>query len=826
MNHPLFVPTRRTFFGGIAILALILGGILAWRHFRTQAPAAELTAFLERTAGAGRLRFSAVEIRTLRQDEGGLQLSVAATARTLQPLYSKIDATDYLRQKFQLDPESVADARRLLAERGSPRNSEIMGAGPVPADPYEAAILELRCPAGTQFGFRGVVDAHRDDAGWYFSLSSGGLEGGGPQGEARSGFGDPSFVAGNGDDDARLRALAAGLQAFAAHVAEGRKSSESSRAAAIEGRRKAFLAQVAPGRMFRGLAVEAEANRETPLYLEIASVSPENEVTAFLRNEGGWHNARVFQGSWSTDDGFENPVLSLISSPDQAVANAGPFLENTQKWSFALHMDPRGALSERDSHYQYQFQPLRPEEVSALKAALEAEFARAMTATSPGLLYDGTAASRTAGTSEPVLLRFTGRSPDGKSVEAVLESTVRSWKRVLHGTIIDNSRRTGGEPLRLQTGANEATEDAPAGSVFGNRDDLQIRLGIKDGLLAGEDGRFAYRLSVANDAFLQQLEATRAERARRFMGAIRAGIAYDGILRESQGIMTQVRLEITGIDPQTGAITASICTLAQFGIHRDLFGTFDASGGAVVFGSRGRGELDAIVNPNIPFLKAPNTPTLRLTFTGISIAGPIEGYPHSRIEFPTGTFLSAPTESSEPNSPPADGSVFPPFPKNGGAYLLSRGAWASMPKNAGRIVLEKVKSSSELRLPINVAEIDMEEEGGPARTEHKGKVPYLEFDGKVPRPKSNGPAIIVLFIGPAPADIPPVELAPAETLPDGRRRVELMGDAPTMIRFGEQRLAAYVRQIAPNAMLFTTTSPLPPGPYVFKADAGYELTQE
>ena len=826
MSHPLFASAKRTFLGGIAILALILGGFLGWLHFRTQVPAAEVTAFLDRTAGAGRLRFSAVEIKARRLDEGGLQLNVDATARTLQPLYSKIDASDYLRRKFRLNPESVADARRLLADKGSPRNSAIAGAGPFPADPYEAVILESRCAAGAQFGFHGVIDAHRDDAGWYFSLSSGGLEGGGPQGEERSAFGDSPFVADNADDDARLRALAAGLQAFAARVAENRQSVESSRAAAIEGRRKAFLAQIVPGRMFRGLAVEAETRQETPLYLEIADVSPENKVTVFLRNEGGWHNARTFHGSWSADDGFGDPVISLTSPSEQAVANAGPFLENTQKWSFALHVDPRGGLSQRDSHYQYQFQPLSPEETSALKTALEAEFARALAATGPELLYYGAALSKTAGTSEPVLLRFTRRPADGKSVEAILESTMRLWKRAFHGTIIDNSRRTGGEPVRLRTGANEATEDAPAGSVFSDRDDLEVHLGIKDGVLAGEDGQFAYRFAVANDAFLQQLEAARAEHARRFVGAIRTGIAYDGILREIQGITTQVRLEITGIDWQTGTITASICSLAQFGIHQDLSGTFDAPGGAVTFGSRGRRDLNAAINPSIPFLRAPAPPTLHLMFTGNSLAGPIDGYPHSLVEFPMGTFLSAPTESPEPNSPPADGSVFPPFPKKGGAYLLNRGVWASMPRNGGRIVLEKVESSLGLKLPINVAEIDMEEEGGPAMTGHKGKVPYLEFDGKDPRPRSNAPVIIVLFIGPEPSDTPPVELAPAQTLPDGRRRVELMGDAPTMIRFGEQRPAAYVRQVAPNAILFTTTSPLPPGPYVFKADVGYELTLE
>ena len=705
-----------------------------------------------------------------------------------------------------------------------------MGAGPFPTDPYQAAILQLQCPAGARFDFRGVIDAHRDGAGWVFVLSSGGLEGGGPQGEARSAFGDTSFVAGDAGDDARLRARATDLEAFAGRVTEARRNFESARATAIEGRRKAFLSQIVPGRVFRGMAQEGVEQQGTPLYLEIAEISPGNEMTALLRNEGSWHNARTFQGSWSADDEFENPVLNLVSRPDQAVGDAGPFLENTQTWSFALRVDAQGGLSERNQHYQYQFQPLHPEQVSALKARMEAEFRGAMTATGPGLLYHGTALSKTTGTSEPILVRFTGRSEGGESIESVMESTTRSWKRPLHGTIFANSRRSGGEPVRLRTGSNEAAEDAPAGSVLGDRDDLDISLGIKKGLLVGEDGQFTYRLAVASKADLQQLEADRAERARRFMGVLRPGIAYDGILHEAQGFTAKARLEIARIDRQTGAIAARISSLVQLNVYREFLGTCDPSGGSIVLGAMSRGNLDGTDSLNIPFLKTPAAATLHLALTGNSLAGRIQDDPNWVMEFPAGAFLSVPTESSEPNSPPADGSVFLPFPKSGGAYLLNRGSWAPLPKNGGHVVVETVRSASELRLPTNVIEFMEEAAAQLAKARGKGKgegkVPYLEFDGKDPRPKSNGPAIILLFIGPAPADTPVVELAAAETLQDGRRRVEIMGNSPTKIRFGEQRLAAYVRQVAPTAILLTTTSALAPGPYVFNADVGYELMQE
>jgi hypothetical protein len=52
----------------------------------------------------------------------------------------------------------------------------------------------------------------------------------------------------------------------------------------------------------------------------------------------------------------------------------------------------------------------------------------------------------------------------------------------------------------------------------------------------------------------------------------------------------------------------------------------------------------------------------------------------------------------------------------------------------------------------------------------------------------------------------------------------IMNSSTDVIRFGETRVAAYVREFAPGVVMLTTTSALEPGPYVFRADTGYELT--
>jgi hypothetical protein len=825
MNHPLPAPAKRALIGLIAILVLV-AGFLARRHWQTQIRPDAVAAFLDRTAGGGLVRFSVLRTEILRQDDADLQVSVAATARTFQPLFSKIDTSDYLRRTFQLDPESTADARRLLAEKGSSANPAFAAAAPFPTDPYQTSILQLKSPASALFKFQGIIGAHRDGDAWTFTLVSGGFDGAGPQGEARSVFGDTSFVAGDAGDDARLRACATDLQAFAGRVAEIRRSLESAHSATVDRRRKALLEQVAPGRVFRGLAVENGAQQGTPLYFEIVGLSPENEVTAVLRNDGGWHNVRTFHGVVGADAEFENPILNLTSLPDQAVRSAGPFLENSQTLTFALRVDAQGGLSERSRLFQYQFQPLSPDQVATLKARMKVEFDGALAATEPGSLYHGTALSGTSGASEPILLRFTGRSEDGESLDAMVESTTRSWKRPFHGAILANARRSGGEPVRLRTASNEAVEGAPPESVLGDRDDLEIHLGLKQGSLVGEGGPFTYRLAPAGETDLHKLVAEGAERARRFMGVFRDGIIYDGMLREAQGFTTGARIEIARLDRQTGAIAVRISSLLRLTVFRDFLGTFDPSGGTVTLTATGQGSFDAPENFNIPFLRVPEPATLRLEFTGNSIVGTIVGDPHWTMEFSAGAFLSVPSESSEPNSPPADGSVFPAFPKTGGAYLFSQGSWMPLPRNGGHVVTETIRVPADLEIPTNI--IDALSEGADQLAREKGKikVSYLEFDGKDPRPASSGPAMILLFIGPPPSGTPPVELAAATTLKEGHRHVEIVGGSPTKIRLGRQRLPAYVRQVAPDAILLTTTSALAPGPYVFNADAGYELMLE
>ena len=360
-------------------------------------------------------------------------------------------------------------------------------------------------------------------------------------------------------------------------------------------RRAGFSAGVMPWRRAR--------EQETPLYLEITALLPEHEVRAVLRNDDSWHIGRAFQGTWSADDRFEKPVLHLVSSPGQAVRGAGPFLENTQTWTFNLVMDAQSELTEQNRFYKYRFQSLTPEQAAAARTRLEGEFAGAIAATEPGAVYLGNAISRASGASEPVLLRFAHQAPGGDSLEAAIESTTHAWKRPLRGSILANARRSGGAPIRLRAGPSEAGRGGPrAESILGDPGDLDLQFGLDQGALVGGDQRFTYRLAVAKAADLQQLEAARLERVRRLAAVLRDGIVFDGVIRDDRGYTFRTRFEFNRIDRTTGAITARIRSLGLPNVYREFAGAFEPAGDSIALDATERGALDRSFNVNIPFL--------------------------------------------------------------------------------------------------------------------------------------------------------------------------------------------------------------------------------
>ena len=802
-----------------AAIAILVGLFVWWRE-RSPVDAGAVAAFLDAKVAGGKVHFSDIRASATPLENGDLQVAIEASAETIVPLYSKKDAGDYLQHSLGLDPEPTADARRLAADKDASKKPEFAKLRPFPPDPYRATILQETGKPGDRFSYGARLTGHRSEANWAFTLISGAFADSAPLGEPRAAYPEPNFVAGDAGDDARLRVVVNDFQAFAARVADIEHNLEAAHEVAVRVRRDALLVRLTPGTVYRGTAQRAGEPQGTPLYLEITAFNPGGAISAELRNSGGWHYARPFQGTWSADAEFESVVLDLSSPADDAVRNGGSFLENTQDWSLSLHLDPRGNLGGSGRYFEYSFQYLDPNQVEKLRTSLSAEFDAAVRAASPGTLYQGTAVASSTGASEPILLRFRSLGPNGEALRASLESPSRSWKRDLAGSIIGNSRRSGGNPIHLSSDSGAAVAEAPTESVLGDRSDLELRLAVDGNRLAGQDDRYTFRLAAADQGDLSRLDAAKASRADRFKAILKEGIAYDGTIRDDQGSVTQARLEIGLLDPLKGTVVASIHSLALLYVFQDFAGTWSAPDGSMTIASNSHGSYDFSDNLAVPFFVAPVSETLLLALKGDSLSGSIKGDTHWTLDFPVGLFLTVPREGASEGGPGAAPSL-PRFPEGPGAYALANGEWKPLPHNNGHVVVEKSHPMS-----------DDEADGGPLglvsagvrRITEKGlKTPFLVFDGKETPPACSSAAVVILVKGPGSASLSGIELAPLSVDKEGHHRIQVLAAPPTAPQFGEQRVASYMRHSGADAILLTATSLLPSGYYAVNADVTYEV---
>jgi len=791
---------------------IVAAGALVWAHLRAPVASGELAAFLDAAAGSGKVRFSDVDAAVTRRGNGEVEMKVDATARAAMPLYSSAGDSDYVRGILGSPPPGL-DAARQAVSAGT-ADSEA-------ADPWSAPLLRQTVAAGAPFAFQGFVLARRESGHWQLSFLSGGFPGGGPQGNTIESFGTGALVEGQPATEARLHDELTGLQAFSRRLSASGARAGEEHADEAAARRRAFLGMIACGRFLEGTAIEEGGFRAIPLYLEFIADPDAGVTRALLRNDGGWLDARAFQGSWTADDAFSAPVLSLDSQPEQAIRGGGSIVETTQPWSIELSPDGRGGLSGKTGSYTYTFRPLDARRASAVETRLEAELNAASAATAGGSVYIGTATSGD-GRAETLLLRFSAQQ--GLDVSATLESTSQPWRRQMSGTLMANARRSGGRPIRLSSAADAAAHDAPAQSALGDADDVDLALGVADGGLSGEDGRLTYHFSPLTETDTSRLQAERADRARNFLRVVRPGIVFDGFLREDQGFVGHAQIEIGELNVGKGTITATLRSLSRPGAFQRFSGTVDPAVSAIVLNSTGHGNFPADDAFDIPFLKSPAPASLHLEVTGSWIAGTVEGDPHWKVEFPLGAFLAAPTE---PRGADAAGfaSVFPAFPQKAGAYVLVGHSWSMLPENGGKVVVETIRPDSDMNLPVSLTAAIQTVANAIDREQKKEKVPYLEFDGKDPRPEANGAAMVLLYVGPRPQGEPPVELAQAELTKSGQRRLRVRNGPEARIEFGDDRLPVYLRSAGDGRILVTTTAMASPGPYVFIAGAGYELTQ-
>ena len=545
---------------GTAALVILIASGLTWSHLRKRVPESELIAWLQEQSASG-LAISKLAKTVVPQSDGSNIIKFEATGTVPAPLYTKHDTGDHLRDTLGLSPAPSSDFRQAVESAADPRIRERAEISDTPADPLAATILRETTPAGKSFPFTGVATASRVAGKWRFTLLQGTLSSPDLEGKPRASFGEKTYLAGNPDDTAALQELVEKQTAFIARVEKAAAEFTEQNKRDRESRLARFHGMLAPGSLFVGRTTQG---RDEDLSLEIASAKPgSRQVSALLRLYGsGWIDARPFLGTWKLDDTTGVFSLNLMSRSNQAIAGADSFLGSAKALTLSLTLDENGELlSAPDSDVVLKATHVAANDLDATKTKLSARLNAALEATRPETLYHGTATPKTGdATAEKIFLRFTKQADRGASLTASFESAEpgATVKRTLRGTLIDNPRRGGQNPIHLQMPGSGRSRSARPGTLLSHPTDTAPIFRIDGTKLTGEDTAFTYeftRISAAQAATLKNAIETNSA-------------ALAASLPRSSGVHVQIDDQWTAL-PRNGGSTSG-------GFMKSLFSKKDS----------------------------------------------------------------------------------------------------------------------------------------------------------------------------------------------------------------------------------------------------------
>jgi hypothetical protein len=474
---------------------LLIAAGLTWSHLRKLVPESELAQWLSEQSAAG-LVINRITKTVVPQSDGSNIIKFDATGTVPAALFVRENTATHLRRTLNLSHASSSVTRAAIEAAADPRVRERAGVSDTPADPLDAVVLRETTAAGTSFPFSGVATASRVAGKWRFTLLQGTLSSPTLEGQPRARFGEKTFVIGSPADDAALKELVEKQNDFVTRLEKARDELAVENKRDRESRLVHFHNLLSVGTLFTGETTSGEGE---PVSLEIAYTKPgSRQVSALLRNSGGWSDARPFLGTWKFDDATGAFSLNLMSRSNQAIPDAGPLLANSAALSLSAVLSDDGRLtSANNSDIALALTRVDAESLAATKAKLTARLDAALEATRADTIYHGTATAKKTGASEHSFLRFTQQTDHGASLTASLESAEAgpSHKRTLRGAIVDNRHRAGDQPIRLQLPGSTRARSAKPGTLFAHATDATLALKVDGTGLLGEDATFRYEFT-------------------------------------------------------------------------------------------------------------------------------------------------------------------------------------------------------------------------------------------------------------------------------------------------------------------------------------------
>lgn len=450
---------------GIGICLVILAAVAYWVNaYRSSRPSkSAVQQVIEKQLNRIGQQLDKVDIEYLESSVPKTKLlQYSARLELTEALYAHVASSTYLQE--QGAPASIyQEISGILTGKGALRIRDLAEVTSRVEALDNWTLLRESAPKGHTFSVVGKILAAKVGDGWRFEPLEQAADSKQPAGQRLAEFGDKTLVLDRPQDVAKAKELVANAKNVLNRLLTAKEQYLAEAKAAQERRLQDALSKIQKGALFSGTASRGSDNPQV-LYLEITDINQERSaITALLRNDGGWAEARRFQGAYSWDAEQDLLKIRLSTRSEDALPDCGPFLEWYENWTadFSLSGDALAARS--GSGWLYDLKRVADDAKQAEIEKLLEDERNWIEATKAGTVYKVFATLPDRAWSREYLFTFTKQERNGTVIEGELEQRSKRWKRHFRGTFIANRYKAQHKPLRLITEIAETDRQANNG---------------------------------------------------------------------------------------------------------------------------------------------------------------------------------------------------------------------------------------------------------------------------------------------------------------------------------------------------------------------------
>lgn len=406
--------------------------------------------------------------------------------------YFTSTVVDRALQERGIDPTVFHRINELLSGEGGARIKELAKLGTSVEGLDGVTILRQTARPGHRYQISGTIRARRGDRGWEAEVAEARPDAGAPTGRRQQDFGPNALALDNPKDAEKIRGIAASANEVLKQLEEARDKYMAEQTARDEQWVVGNLSKIRSGSMFSGVATRSGYTPQS-LTLEISEVDTSRRtVSALLRNDGGWAEARRFQGTYEANTKERTFRLTLGTRSDQAVGSCGPFLQWDEAFDIKFILDG-DVLNGKTNSWTYRLSYVTDDQKSKEIARVREAEVQWLGATKAGMVYKGTATLVDQAWSEEYLLKFTKQEKNGLVIEAELTARTSLASRKFRGMLVLNSYMAEGKPLRLISDGEQAVKQAGQYSPLRTAGELRWYPQLDQGKLSFDNTSTGYR---------------------------------------------------------------------------------------------------------------------------------------------------------------------------------------------------------------------------------------------------------------------------------------------------------------------------------------------